>query len=91
MNTRILFHLAAIALLAVAAASAPVRSPSLPVAEVSPRIVDLPAITVRPAAEDAAYYRAHKIVDLAAVSVYPEAAERTWFVADAVRAGDCLC
>lgn len=81
MNTRILLPLTATALLAVAITSVPVGIPSLPVAEASPRIVDLPAITVRPAREDAAYYQAHKIVDLAAVTVYPAATDQAFFLA----------
>lgn len=92
MNTRILFHLTALTLLAVATASAAlVGSPSLPVAEASPRIVDLPAITVRPSMEDAAYYQAHKIVDLPAITVYPDARDLGFLVADTVRMVDCLC
>ncbi len=91
MNTRILLPLTAIALLAVAITAVLVGTPSLPVAEASPRIVDLPAITVRPAVEDAAYYQAHKIVDLAAVVVYPDARDLAFFVADTARIADCLC
>ena len=91
MNTRIILPLTAIALLAVAITIALVGTPSLPVVEASPRIVDLPAITVRPAVEDAAYYQAHKIVDLAAVVVYPDVGDLAFFVADTARIADCLC
>ena len=91
MNTRILFHLTAAALLAVATTSALVGTPSLPVAEASARIVDLPAITVRPSVEDAAYHRAHKIVDLAAVIVYPAAGDHAFFLADAALSASLAC
>lgn len=91
MNTRIILPLTAIALLVVAITTALVGTPPLPVAEASPRVVDLPAITVRPAVEDAAYYQAHKIVDLAAVVVYPDARDLAFFVADTARIVDCLC
>ena len=39
----------------------------------SMEIVDLPTVTVRPAAEDLAFYHAHRIVDLATVTVRPSA------------------
>lgn len=44
-------------------------------------IVDLPSVQVRPAAEDLAYYQAHKIVDLAAVQVRPDAADLAYYQA----------
>lgn len=91
MNTRILLPLTATALLAVAITSTLVGTPSPPVAEASPRIVDLPAITVRPAAEDAAYYQAHKIVDLAAVIVYPAAGDQAFFLADTALRASLAC
>ena len=90
INTKILFPLTA-ALLVVAATSALVGTPSLPVAEASPRIVDLPAITMRPAVEDAAYYQAHKIVDLAAVIVYPTARDHEFFLADTALRTSLAC
>ena len=91
MNTRIILPLTAVALLAVAITTALVGTPSLPVAEASPRIVDLPTITVRPAVEDAAYYQAHKIVDLAAVVVYPAAGDHAFFLADAALSASLAC
>lgn len=91
MNTRILLPLTAAALLAVAITSALVGTTSLPVAEASPRIIDFPAITVRPAAEDAAYYQAHKIVDLAAVIVYPAAGDQAFFLADTALRASLAC
>jgi hypothetical protein len=45
-------------------------------------IVDMPAVTVRPSVEDAAYYQANKIVDLAAVTVRPAAEDLAYFLAD---------
>ncbi|MET0815641.1 MAG: hypothetical protein ABWX88_10670, partial [Pseudoxanthomonas sp.] len=45
-------------------------------------IVDLPALTVRPAFEDAVYYQSHKIVDLATVTVRPAAEDLAYFLAD---------
>ena len=59
--------------------------------EAPPRIVDLPAITVRPAAGDAAYHQAHKIVELDAVTVHPEPGDMAAYVVARVRAADCLC
>ena len=55
--------------------------PSSSVAEASPRIVNLAAITVRPAAVDAADYRAHRIVDLPVITVQPESADQASFLA----------
>ncbi len=89
MNTRIPFRLAAV-VLAVAATFALVETPSLRIAEASPRILDLPAVIVHPAVEDAAYYQAHKIVDLEAVTVYPDVSDLAFFVADTTRRVDCL-
>lgn len=91
MNTRIRFHLTAAALLAVATTSALVGTPSLPVAEASSRIVDLPAITVRAAVEDSAFYQAHKIVDLAAVIAYPTAGDQAFFLADTTLRASLAC
>ncbi|HYM85519.1 MAG TPA: hypothetical protein VET30_02165 [Pseudoxanthomonas sp.] len=91
MNTKTFLPLTAAALFAVCAgsmliasqsnhaqATASVATPSLS------HIVDLPAVTVRPSAEDAAYYQANKIVDLAAVIVRPAAEDLAYFLADGV-------
>lgn len=82
MNSkRFLPLVAAAALAATFVFPSLVDQPSASVAEASPRIVDLAAITVRPAAEDAAYYRAHRIVDLPVVTVHPAAADHASFLA----------
>ena len=90
MNTKILLPLTAITVLAVATPSAWMETSSLQVAEASPSIVDFPAIIVRPAAEDAAYYQAHRIVDLDTVIVYPDASDLALSVATTSRRVDCL-
>ncbi len=90
MNTKILLPLTAITVLAVATPSAWMETSSLQVAEASPSIVDFPAIIVRPAAEDAAYYQAHKIVELEAVTVHADASDLALSVADSARRVDCL-
>ena len=88
MNTKTLIPLSAAALFAIVAGSlvathssntayAPVAS-----APTQSSIVDLPAVTVRPSLEDAAYFQAHKIVDLATVTVRPAAADLAFFLAD---------
>jgi hypothetical protein len=90
MNTKLVFlFLAAAGLLAMANAPAPDGNPS-GAAPTSSRITELPAISVRPAAEDAAWYQAHKIVDLDAVLVRPDSRDLALFVADTVRSLDCL-
>ncbi len=84
MNTKTLFPLTAAALFALSLSAAPLSSDRQHERVVVPaaiEIVDLPSITVRPAAEDAAYYRANKIVDLAAVSVRPDPQDLAYFVA----------
>lgn len=88
MNTKTLIPLSAAALFAIVAGSlvaahssnatfAPATS-----APTQNSIVDLPAVTVRPSLEDAAYYQANKIVDLAAVTVRPAAEDLAYFLAD---------
>lgn len=88
MNTKTLIPLSAAALFAIVAGSlvaahssnatfAPAAS-----APIQNSIVDLPAVTVRPSLEDAAYFHAHKIVDLATVTVRPAAADLAFFLAD---------
>ena len=89
MNTNMLFPLAVTAL-AVATATALVATSPLPDAEAAPRIVDLPAVVVHPAAEDAACYQTHRIVDLDVVVVHPEAGDPALSVAAATRRIDCL-
>ncbi len=84
MNTKTLFPLIAVTLFAVSLSAASLssdRQHERVVATAGMEIVDLPSITVHPAAEDAAYYRANKIVDLDAVSVHPEPQDLAYFVA----------
>ena len=88
MNTKTLIPLSAAALFAIVAGSLVAAHSSnatfAPVAStpIQNSIVDLPAVTVRPSFEDAAYYQAHKIVDLATVTVRPAAADLAFFLAD---------
>ena len=87
MNTKTFLPLTAAALFAVCAGSMLISSQSYSqanakTASVSSHVVDLPAVTVRPAFEDAAYYQANKIVDLAAVTVRPAAEDLAYFLAD---------
>lgn len=81
MNTKLFFPLAAAILLLVVDFRSPTGNPSRIDVPDSSRIVELPTVRVRPAVEDAAYYRAHKIVDLAAVTVHPAAADQAFFLA----------
>lgn len=84
MNTKTLIPLTAAALFALSLSAASLssdRQHERVVPTAGMEIVDLPSITVRPAAEDAAYYRANKIVDLAAVSVRPDPQDLAYFVA----------
>ena len=79
MNTKTFLPLTAAALFAVCAGSMLLAGKThsaasvvaQPAAEL--RIVDLPAVNVRPAAEDLAIYQASRIVDLAAITVRPAA------------------
>ena len=88
MNTKHLIPLTAAALFAVCAGSALISTQSYEAnaraaaAPAAARIVDLPAVTVRPEAGDLAYYQANKIVDLAAVTVRPDARDLAFFLAD---------
>lgn len=68
-----------------------VEQPSASVAAASPGIVDLATIIVRPAAADAAYYRANRIVDLPAVTVHPAAADQALFLAGMALQGSLAC
>ncbi|MGH8061152.1 MAG: hypothetical protein ACREO7_03955 [Pseudoxanthomonas sp.] len=91
MNSKLVYLLlTTTALLAMASASAPGRNPSAAAPTFS-RTTELPAVSVRPAAEDAAWYQAHKIVDLDAILVRPDTRDLALFVADTVRTLDCLC
>lgn len=71
-------HLSAIAIAIAVVATALLAVASLPqrtetgsiAAAASGRIVELPAVSVRPAPEDAAYYQARKIVELPVVTVH---------------------
>ena len=88
MNTKTLLPLTAATLFAVCAGSMLISSQSYADASAtasvpaSSHVVDLPAVTVRPAFEDAVYFQSHKIVDLAAVTVRPAAADLAYFLAD---------
>jgi len=79
-NKRILPPVAA-ALLATGLVLARVDKPSPLVAGAASGIVDLAAITVRPTAADAEYYRMHRIVDLPVVTVHPAIADQAMFLA----------
>jgi hypothetical protein len=84
MHTKTLFPLTAATLFALSLSAASLssdRQQERAVATAASEIVDLHSITVRPAAEDAAYYRANRIVDLAAVSVRPDPQDLAYFVA----------
>ena len=87
MNTKTFLPLTAAALFAVCSGSMLLASQSYDAkaagkTSVAARVVDMPTITVRPAAEDAAYFQANKIVDLAAVTVRPAAQDLAYFLAD---------
>jgi uncharacterized lipoprotein YajG len=86
MNTKTLLPLTAATLFAVCAGSMLISSQSYAEANakapVASHVVDLPAVTVRPAFEDAVYYQSNKIVDLAAVTVRPAAQDVAYFLAD---------
>jgi hypothetical protein len=85
MNTKTLLPLSAAALFAIVAGSLVASHSSnatFATAPTSNNIVQLPAVTVRPSFEDAAYYQANKIVDLAAVTVRPAAEDLADLLAD---------
>jgi hypothetical protein len=87
MNTKTFLPLTAAALFAVCAGSMLISSQAYneanaKTAPVASRIVDLPAVTVRPSFEDAVYFQSNKIVDLAAVTVRPAAEDLAYFLAD---------
>jgi hypothetical protein len=81
------FVIPLVALTVLAAATAAASRISFPAeAPIDGRIVDLPAITVRAAPQDAAYFRANRIVDLPRITVYPESTDLALFLAtDSVR------
>lgn len=89
MNTKTLIPLTAAALFAVCAGSMLMAGQSLAAnvnamantAPASSRIVNLPAVTVRPDAKDLAYFQSHKIVNLATVTVRPDARDLAQFLA----------
>ena len=89
MNAKTLIPLTAAALFAVCASSMLIASHSYATNAAThaaaqantQHIVNLPAVTVRPAAEDLAYFQANKIVDLATVTVRPEASDLAQFLA----------
>ncbi|HEX7803783.1 MAG TPA: hypothetical protein VF471_13615 [Pseudoxanthomonas sp.] len=82
MNTRIVFPLAAVPLVALGLLTTSMADVNLADAPVSARITDFPIVTVRPAPQDVAYYRAHRIVDLPRITVRPEPADLALFLAD---------
>lgn len=86
MNTRIVFPLAAVPFIALGllTASSPAANLAGPPtdAPASVRITDFPIVTVRPAPQDLAYFRAHRIVDLPRITVRPEPADLALFLAD---------
>lgn len=88
MNAKTLIPLSAAALFAIVAGSliaAHSSHASLAASASTPTqnsVVDLPAVTVHPSVEDAAYFQARKIVDLAVVTVRPAAADLAFFLAD---------
>ena len=80
MNTRMIFLLVFAALLAMGAAASSANKAADPA--VSERIVELPAVSVNPSPQDAAYFRAHRIVDLPRITVRPDPADLGWWLAD---------
>lgn len=82
MNARSLISLTAVALVStclIAPASSQATQPAT-TAMAAGGIVDLPTITVRPSAEDLAFYRANRVVDLAAVTVRPAREDLAYFI-----------
>ena len=90
MNSKRFLPLVAAAALAAVIIPPLADRPSVSVAEAS-SIVDLAAITVRPASADAAYYRAHRIVDLPVVTVHPAAADQASFLAGLALQASLAC
>ncbi|MCY7313869.1 MAG: hypothetical protein LH491_09650 [Pseudoxanthomonas sp.] len=95
MKTKTLLPLTAAALFAACAGAMFISGQSITAnaasmsAPASTHIVDLPTVTVRPAAKDLAYFQANRIVDLATVTVHPQADDLAIFVAShAVRVVD---
>lgn len=86
MNTRIVSPLAAVPLIAMGLLTTSLAAANLAGlstdAPVSARITDFPIVTVRPAPQDLAYFRAHRIVDLPRITVRPEPADLALFLAD---------
>lgn len=80
-NSKLLFSLVAAIPLVVVGVQSPTANPSRIDVPDSSRIVELPAVRVRPDVEDVAYYQAHKIVDLTAVTVPPAVADQASFLA----------
>jgi len=92
MNSkRLLSPVAAVLLAATIAFPSWVEKPSPSVAGASPRVVELAAIIVRPAAVDAAYYRSNRIVDLPTVTVRPTAADQALFLAGLALQASLAC
>lgn len=86
MNTRNIFPLTVVSLavlgLLTTALAVSSLADSLTDTLVDTRITDFPVVTVRPAPQDAAYFRAHRIVDLPRITVRPESADLALFLAD---------
>jgi hypothetical protein len=83
MNAHFSLPLTAAALFALCAGSALIASQPTDAEafQVATHIVELPTVTVRPAAEDLAFYQANKIVDLAAITVRPEPEDLAFLLA----------
>ncbi len=89
MNTQSLLPLTAAlfsvvagaALLASTSGPQPARAPAATTAADSARIVDLPAVSVRPDPQDLAFFQASRIVDLDTLTVRPDPADRAAYLA----------
>ena len=92
MNTKTLLPLSAAALFALCAGSMVLSTNSFAdnhvasatVAPVAARVVDLPAVTVKPDAADLTHYLTYKdakVVNLPAVTVHPESTDLAYFLA----------
>lgn len=86
MNTRNIFPFSILPLVATGLMTTAMAAGSLadlPTgARLGTRITELPAITVRPAPQDAAYFQAHRIVDLPRITVRPQPDDLALFLAD---------
>jgi hypothetical protein len=90
-SKRLPYPFAAVLLAAAMVFPSWVDKPPPSVASASPNIVGLPAIIVRPAAADAAYYRSKRIVDLPKVTVRPAASDQASFLAGRALQASLAC